>query len=286
MSKLKINFIGAGKLGNTLARLIVLNNAGVIDGVCNSDLESSERSVAYIGQGTAYSSIAKMPLADIIFITVPDDKIKIISEELLRLLEFSDFDGILVHCSGLLSSDIFGNYCPSVSVHPLRSFANPELSVNEFNGTYCAIEGHAESVLILSEIFKQIGAKLIPLNKDKKAIYHAASVMATNYMVALADTAIKSMDEAGMSEDDSKQIILNMMQGTLNNLQNSATTGLALTGPIKRGDVKTIQAHISALGDTLTKKIYTVMGEATLSLTNHEDQIRSNILDELLLKGH
>ena len=86
MTTLKINIIGAGKLGKTIARLLVINKVGIIEGVCNRSLESSNTAVQFIGQGKAYATIADLPSADIVFITTSDDLIEHLNTALAVLL--------------------------------------------------------------------------------------------------------------------------------------------------------------------------------------------------------
>jgi prephenate dehydrogenase len=82
MTKPTVNIIGAGKLGKTIMKLIVLKEAGTVQGVCNSSLSSSKAAVEFIGQGKAYANISNLPAADITFITTPDDSIEKCSIEL------------------------------------------------------------------------------------------------------------------------------------------------------------------------------------------------------------
>lgn len=285
MRELTINFIGAGSLGKTLAKLIVVNKTGRILGVCNSTMENSENAVRFIGQGMPYSSIHTLPSSDITFITVSDDRIKDVCDVLSQSENFNP-DSTVIHCSGLLTSDVLLSAkkkgANTSSVHPNRSFANPEISVQEFKGTYCAVEGDDAGEIMAANIFLNIGAKIIHIKKYKKAIYHASAVIASNYLVALASTAINCLRSADVNDENSIDIILNMMQGTLKNLISIRSPEKSLTGPIKRGDVQTIKAHLASFENEFLKNLYATLGEATLELTSHSQEKKKILKDAFL----
>lgn len=287
MREVTVNFIGAGSLGKTIAKLIAVKKIGRIIGVCNSTFESGKNAADFIGQGMAYSFIHNLPPSDVTFITVSDDKIKDICEALSKSENFNT-NSTIIHCSGLLTSDILfaamNKGANIASAHPIRSFADPEISVREFTGTWCAIEGDNNGEEVARNIFSAIGAKVIKIEKHKKAIYHASAVIASNYLVTLANTAIKCLVSADIDQEDSMDIILNMMQGTLKNLNSIRSPEKSLTGPIKRGDIQTIKSHMASFENKLIKDLYAILGESTLELTCHNEEKIKLLKDALTEK--
>ena len=61
----------------------------------------------------------------------------------------------------------------------MRSFADPALSVKTFARTYCAIEGDALAMTVVSPLFTAIGAIVYPVDPKQKTYYHIAGVMAS-----------------------------------------------------------------------------------------------------------
>ena len=291
MRTLRINFIGAGNLGKTIARLLVLNNAGSIEGVCNRSLESSITAVQFIGQGKAYTSLSHLPPADLVFITTPDDLIEQCANQLSQSDSLNP-GTIVVHCSGTISSSLLNSVkakgCHVASVHPMRSFANPSISVERYSGTFCAIEGDEKATEILFDLFKKIGSVPFKLDGQKKALYHAAGVFASNYLVAICDKALHCLEEAGVNDEIGMQIILSLMNGTLQNLQSTLSTEKALTGPIKRGDSNTISKHLDAFSDDATASLYKSLGLATVEIaklpSDKEEEIKEILSSESACK--
>lgn len=264
-----INFIGAGKLGKTLAKLIYLNKAGSIQGICNSSFESAVSAVDFIGAGTAYHSISDLPTADLTFITTPDALIKSTCDSLTNSKQLKPAS-LIIHCSGSLSSEILAavksNGCNIASVHPMRSFAEAEISIGEYHGTFCAFEGDAAAFQIISDLFTKIGSFVYSIESNKKDLYHAAGVFASNYLLSLFQKSLYCLKQAGVDNNIAIDIIQNLMQGTLNNLQNTRSSKQALTGPIKRGDISTIAKHLTALADPALIELYKQLGLATLEI--------------------
>ena len=275
-----INIIGAGKVGKTLGKLCVQHRLANILGVYNKKQGHAENAIAFMGQGTAVPSLTALPIADITFITTPDDVIQEQSDTLARIEDI--FLGrVFVHCSGVQTSDIFSAVKAKgawvASVHPMRSFANPSLSVENYPGTYCAIEGDPEAINVIEPLFQAMGAITYTIEKEKKSLYHAAGVFASNYLVTLSEQAALCLKEAGVEQSMARNIIISLMKSSLTNLEASASPSLALTGPIQRGDITTLQSHLSSLFMKEQRALYASLGKATVALTSHNAEMKAEL---------
>lgn len=267
-----INIIGAGQLGKTIGHLLFKHQVVKIGAICNRSEASAISAIKFIGQGNYCPTIGELLPADITFITTPDDLIAVTCEELSKN-QFIKKGSIVLHCSGSLTSDalisIKEKGCFVASVHPMRSFAKPELSVEQYSGTYCAVEGDTEALSTIRGLFNSIGSITYEIDKGKKSSYHAAGVFASNYLVTLAQQALLCMKEAGVGNEMAMHVITNIMQGTVSNLEKTLSPEQSLTGPIKRGDILTITKHIECLTDMEQKHLYSALGKATLHVTDH-----------------
>lgn len=282
-----INIIGCGKLGKTIGKLITQNNTGKVLGIICSSLESGKKSVEYIGDGIAFKNLDELPTADLYLITTKDDLI----EEIANNLHTGNVlkpGTIVLHCSGSLTSDVLDKVkkdkCFVASVHPIKSFANPERAILTFAGTYCAIEGDEHAISILTPFFQKIGAITFPIKKENKSIYHAGGVIANNYLITLHYQAMQCYTKAGIDKEIAKKIVSMLMKDAFDNLNNSSHIQ-ALTGPIQRGDIKTVSRHVSSLKQDsslpTTKDIYLSMGRGTIPLTNHGLSTKVKLMDVL-----
>lgn len=270
---IKINFIGVGRVGKTIAKQIVARNIALIQGVCNRSLESGKKAIASIGQGEAFASIQELPPADITFITTYDDVLETCCQNLAKSPNLKS-GSIVLHCSGSLSSDLLISVkekdCYIASAHPMRSFTKSSNISNDC-ATYCALEGDDEALSLLSHLFKAMNYSIYSIDKKNKAIYHASAVFASNYLVTLCDSALSCLKNAGVMGEDGIKMILNLMKNTLDNLDFAQSTERVLTGPISRGDLEVIKRHLQALSKTNLIGLYKVLGLSTLTLTNLPD---------------
>ncbi|QHG92287.1 DUF2520 domain-containing protein [Coxiella endosymbiont of Amblyomma sculptum] len=274
---IKINFIGAGRVGKTIAKQIVDKKAAVIQGVHNLSLESAKEAITYIGQGMAFKSIRELPSSDITFITTYDDAIADCCQDLAKSCNLKR-GSIVLHCSGSLSSDLLTSVkkrdCYIASVHPMRSFLIPPKNKNSDRVYSCTFEGDKKSLSLLSSLFGMINYSIYPINKQDKSICHIASVFASNYLVTLYDKSLSCLKNSEITEEDGFEIILNLMKSTLDNLEFSRSTSKSLTGPISRGDLGTIKRHLQKLSNANNleiKKLYQVLGFSTVTLTDLPD---------------
>ena len=132
-----------------------------------------------------------------------------------------------------------------------------------------------------------VGAEPFDLADERRVLYHAAAVVASNYLVTLASIAEDLFARAGLPVDSALPAFLPLMQGALDNMRAHGTVA-ALTGPLSRGDVATVAAHLDALvrqaPDDLA--IYGALGRATLPLLRARGELSAatiGALDHLLV---
>lgn len=293
---LTLSCIGAGRLGQTLCHLLSQRSDIAIGQIINSNQLSSQRAVDFIGCGSA-ATIDDLKQADIWLIATPDNQIESAAKK-LQDAKILKPETVIFHCSGLLLSSILQNKQQDLnvaSVHPIHSFADPKRSINTFAGSHCAIEGSANALTQLDALFSSLGALTFTLDSQQKSLYHAASVMACNYLVSLLEVSHQMLkeagideavideavideaviDEAGINSTENSSPLESLIRQTLDNYFSLGATQ-ALTGPIARGDTDTIKTHIKALQQApdadLWKQLYSALGKATLPISAKQGQ--------------
>ena len=260
---MKFGIIGAGIVGTALA--VRLDAAGhECIGVHTRSRHSYERFRSYLK--VDHLTLEELvPAVDILFITTQDGVIRSIAEKLSEN-ELIKSGQVWIHCSGSLPSEVLRvkESLPvgCLSLHPLQAFASVEEALTILTGTHFGIEGDNEE---LGEgIVKDLGGIPHKILAEKKTLYHAGAVVASNYLVVLASLAVELFAEAGIQGSEALDSLLPLMRGTLHNLER---VGLpkALTGPIARGDVQVVQGHLDHLPPKLVE-IYQSLGSKALEL--------------------
>ena len=282
---LTLNIIGCGKAGSVLAFLWDKEGVFKIGGVLTQTLTSATHAVAKLGSGRPVSSFGDLGDADLFMIAVPDQQIKHVAMQLAASGVVQSHN-IVFHLSGALESSLLAesglDRTRVASIHPLRSFADFENSIEDFPGTWCGFEGSNEIKSRMDSAFKRIGARMFNISPNSKLLYHSASVIASNYVNALIDSALGAYQLAGIDRNVAQELIKPILQNTCDNILAS-NPGTALTGPIARGDWQIVSRELEKLEsvDTELATIYRIMGRATLALAKSENLLTDTQISEL-----
>ncbi|MGS0742762.1 Rossmann-like and DUF2520 domain-containing protein [Glaciimonas sp. GG7] len=244
-----LSIIGCGKVGKTLARLWAGCGIFQLRDVLNRSQSSAQQACDFIGAGHAVTSYAALQQADIYLIATVDDQIAPTCAALAASGKLTP-GSIVFHCSGALSSNALSAATEQdaavASIHPIRSFADPQQVAQDFTGTFCGSEGDAPALAVLIPVFEAIGARCVDIKRENKVVYHAAAVFASNYLVTLVDTARQAYVEAGLAPDVALQLIAPLLTQSAADAFRLGPAA-ALTGPIARGDMATVARQYAAL---------------------------------------
>lgn len=262
--------VGCGRVGSALGRH--LSGAGYRPAGFSSSRHESARAAADLAGATDKWFADPWDAArdaDILLITTPDG---VIAETCRKIAENGGIrkGAVVLHCSGVLPSTILAPAAAAAartgSMHPLQSFAAPK-SDNPFTGIMVAVEGDAEAVETARTMASDLGAIPFAIRTEGKTLYHASAVAASNYLATLMALAVDLMAASGARKEDAFRILKPLVAGTLHNIETIGITD-ALTGPIARGDVDTVAAHIMAIqglsADML--ELYKQLGKATIPI--------------------
>ena len=261
---LKIGIAGAGRLGTALA--LGLEAAGYrLTGVAGPRTGSAEALAARLSGAQPLPAPALAELCDLIFLTVPDGDIATTAASIpWRPGQAA------VHCSGALGLEALESAAAAGarigSFHPLQSFPSPAGDASRFHGIVCGVEGAEPLGGRLERMAVALGATPVRLEGVDRALYHAAAVFASNYVVALAAAARRVWTMAGLPLESAQPALAPLLSGAA---QSAETLALqhALTGPIARGDVDTVERHLAALAsDSALRELYRRLGAQLLDL--------------------
>jgi predicted short-subunit dehydrogenase-like oxidoreductase (DUF2520 family) len=163
-----------------------------------------------------------------------------------------------------------------------------EQAIKNIPGSTFAIEGEGPVVDMLTEIAKALDGVAIELGAGNKVLYHAAAVMACNYLVTLMKLSTDIWQGFGVDSNEAIAALSPLVQGTVNNLINVGLPN-CLTGPIARGDVGTIQAHMDAFKEKMPEllKMYRELGLQTIPIGLAKGTLSKDKANELkkILEG-
>lgn len=264
---MKIGFIGAGAVGKTLAKYLNLRFGNVIGFYSRNVSDSIEASRFVLCE--YYENLSDLlNLCDTLFLTVNDDSINTVVND---LYEQSIKNKIIIHTSGCLSSDVLnildGNFL--FSLHPIYAFNDLDNDFKKIDDIYFTIEGTNEYKENVKNMFKNV----FDIKKEDKERYHAYLSMASNLMCSLIDVCETGLNNLGIDTKALMPLFIN----NANKICQSGSAG-ALTGPIKRGDTKTVLKHLEAL-DEKEREIYIPLAKHLLNMTNKNTKQIKEVLE-------
>lgn len=221
--------------------------------------------------------------ADVVILAVRDDAIGEVAEKLLATGLVTKRH-VLVHCSGAVSAaeafaDVLSRVGGVATLHPLRAIADGRADIKSLPGTVFGVEGDEVGRKEAMALASAIGALPLVLEGKQMAAYHAAAAMASNFVVALLDSAAGVLTAAGVEPSAALGALVPLAQGSLANVSEQGTDA-GLTGPIRRGDHETVARHIQVLPEKLLP-LYRVMGERTLAIARRIGDRSAEDLDRI-----
>lgn len=247
--KSSLNIIGPGRVGRTLGALLQRAGLCAVQDVLSAEIATAESAVAFIGAGRVVRVLRDMRAANLWLLTPPDAAIASVATALAATGQVRPGD-VVFHCSGSQASSLLVPLSAAgawiASVHPLKSFADPLAAEQTFKGTYCAAEGDAPALAVLTPLFEQLGARIASIDPAGKTLYHAASVLVCNDLTALMEAGLRAYEQAGIERHTAQAMMEPLVRETLDNVFALGTMR-ALTGPVARGDADVLARQLAAL---------------------------------------
>lgn len=241
----KLGFIGAGPVGTAFA--VNLSQRGYrVAGVFDVDGAAARRLAGDVAGCRVHDRAQRLvDDADIVFITTPDDAIPEVAAGLTWTAGKA-----AVHCSGASTVQALEaasrQGAAAGAIHPCQTFAGREQAIANLAAATFAIESEEPLRTTLTGIATALDGDVVYLTAEDKALYHAAACIASSYFFTLVDVATDLWKNFGKSKADATRAYIPLLQGSVNNIANIGFPGCP-TGPITRGDVRTIQSHYAAL---------------------------------------
>lgn len=261
---MKIGFIGAGTVGTALAVGFSGRGYSVV-AVSSRTQASADRLAGQVtGCHSRNSNQAVADAAELVFITTPDGVIPRVASE----VHWHPGQSV-IHCSGADSTDVLEPVrqagANAGAFHPLQTFASLEQAIENIPGSTFAIEAEEPLLSLLKDMVNALEGECLELKSADKVIYHAAAVIACNYMVTLVKLATDLWQTFGVPAPQATAALMPLLKGTLNNIEKVGIPQ-CLTGPVARADTGTLKKHLEALEKTAPAVLsaYRELGRQTI----------------------
>ena len=283
MIKPAVGIIGTGVVGSAIA--IILQRQGYqVAGVSDRDPARSR----WLGEQLGVPAMTPSEVvshSEVVFLTTNDGMIEVVAQELAVKGSFRPGQ-MVIHMSGALTSEVL---CPAaekgavcLSVHPLQSFATTERAIEILPGSVFSIEGDTAGYQTAIMLVEDLGGRYFFIDKMAKPLYHAGACVVSNYLVTLIDLGSRLLEAADIPKELSIDSLFPLIEGTLNNIRKVGIPQ-ALTGPIARGDLATIQQHLSTMEEVAPNlvSLYRYLGYQTVKVAEQKGSISQETANQL-----
>lgn len=236
--------IGRGRVGGSLA------SAAAVAGL----------DVRQVGREDVDAGCAE---AEIALICVPDGEIVAVAERIARHAPGLRLVGHTSGATGLeaLAPCVAAGATP-FSLHPLQTIPDDRSPLSGAPAAVAASDPHALATVTV--LVEALGMRPFAIEDEARAAYHAAASIASNFLVALEESAAALLGKAGV--ESPRELLAPLVLRSAANWAERG--GEALTGPIARGDRATVERHLEALRERAPEllPLYESLAERTREL--------------------
>ncbi len=266
---MKIGFIGAGRVGCSIGKY--LQQSGIcIAGYYDPQTEAADSAAAFTGS-KSYPILEDLIFhSDLLFITTPDSMIVPVWEEIRQL---SLAEKVICHCSGALPSDAFAGITETgasgCSFHPMLPFSSRFDSFGQLKHAYFTIEGQDPAVEAVTNLFARLGNTVCRIPGEHKPKYHTAASILSNQVIAVLDTGYRLLEQCGFTREEARNAAAGLIRQNIENVIQQDCIS-ALTGPVERNDLPTVQKHLNCLS-TEDRQMYQMLGLKLVQLAEKKN---------------
>ena len=220
-----------------------------------------------------------MEVSDTLFITTTDGEIS----KVWDCIAARNVEGkVVCHFSGSLSSDVFSNWeatgALACSIHPIYAFSDKFTAYQNLKDAVFSVEGSREALERMQELFCLLPNQIVEIPTAEKAKYHAATSIASNFVVGMISMAVGLLEEAGIPEQSAYAMLKPLVENNVASIFAKAGPGegvcqgcaQALTGPIERGDLGTVRKHLKSLQNPKWENAYRAVGRLVAELAEQK----------------
>lgn len=243
---MEVAVVGAGRVGTALA--VLLQRAGHRVTAVAGREDTVARAAEHLPGVPVLAELETSLAGELVLVSVPDDEV---APTATRLAEAAAFrpGAWVAHVSGALGLDVLTTALASgarrLAIHPLITVPDVGSAIEGIAGAPMAVTADDEEGSKLGErLAIDVGARPFRLADERRPLYHAAAVFASNYLVTVAGIAEELFGAVGVP--DPARVVGSLARASLANVGRLGPAA-ALTGPAVRGDAGTVARNLAAL---------------------------------------
>jgi predicted short-subunit dehydrogenase-like oxidoreductase (DUF2520 family) len=237
-----VGVVGAGRVGAVLSAALRAAGHTVVAAAGESD--ASRRRLAELLPGVPRrkpTAVARS--CDLLLLAVPDDMLGNVVTTLAQSGALHEGQHV-VHTSGRHGLAVLE---PARSVgahvaamHPAMTFTGTAVDLHRLHSTVFGLTAEPDERAVVEGLVADLGGTAMWVPEEMRTLYHAGLAHGANHLVTLVTEAMEILSAAGAA--DPAGTLRPLLTAALDNALDQGDA--ALTGPIVRGDLGTVRAHL------------------------------------------
>ena len=245
-ARLRVGVIGPGRVGSVLGAALARAGHEVV-AVAAVSAESRRRAERLLPTADVLPADEVVAAADLILLAVPDDALRHLVAGL------ADTDAwragqIAAHTSGAQGIGVLDPAAARgvlpLALHPVMTFVGRPEDVDRLDGVTFGVTADDAVRPVAESLVLEMGGEPVWVPESARPLYHAALTVGSNHLVTLIADALTMLAGAGVEQPD--RLLAPLSSAALDNVLRLGDA--ALTGPVSRGDVATVTAHLRTVG--------------------------------------
>ncbi len=244
-----VSIVGAGRVGRALGRR--LRELGwTVGAVVARSKRRARAAVRAIGGGVPHAGLTRQVLAsNVVLVATPDDAVRSVASDLARMCGAEWRGRVVLHTSGALDraalAPLARRGASTGSLHPMQTFTGR--SMPDMEDVVFVVEGDLRARRMAQSMARVLGGVPVKMEGRGKPAYHAAGALVAGCALGLVEAATRVLMEQGFPRRRAVRALLRLMRQMLDNFERLGPHA-AWTGPLSRGDYRTVEKHVAALG--------------------------------------
>ena len=262
-ARLRVGIVSAGRVGSALGAALARAGHDVVAVSAVSD-RSVRRAQALLPGVTVLPPDEVVAAAEFVLLAVPDDALRALVAGLAATEAWRPGQ-LVAHTSGSHGIDVLDPAAArgvvALALHPVMTFAGRAEDVDRLAGSSWGVTAPEEMRPVAEALVLEMGGEPVWVPESARALYHAALTVGSNHLVTLVNDALALLAAAGVEQP--ARLVAPLLSASLDNVLRLGDA--ALTGPVSRGDVATVGAHLRTIAAEAPEQLpaYVAMARRT-----------------------
>ncbi|HKC29674.1 MAG TPA: DUF2520 domain-containing protein [Jatrophihabitans sp.] len=246
-ARLRVGVVGAGRVGAALGAALARAGHHIVAATAVSD-QSRVRAERLLPGAPLLPADEVVAEADFVLVAVPDDVLRALITGLAETDAWRPGQMVAhtsgAHGIGVLDAAAARGVLP-LALHPVMTFTGRAEDLDRLTGATFGVTTAEELRPVAESLVLEMGGEPVWVPESARALYHAALTIGSNHLVTLVNDSLGLLAGAGVAEPG--RLAAPLLSASLDNVLRLGDA--ALTGPVVRGDVATVAAHVATLRD-------------------------------------